>query len=489
MLENFTAKLRNALEFWFTLSYHKLKLKLAKNPRKGVCLCCGKHAWTNIHHWCLSNDTLIFTKDGFDTIENLVNKNLRINVQTHTGNFNPIITTFSRTTKNLLSIKTIGCLPINCTPEHEFWTAQWAFKQSKKRLKEGKQGGSERTIVSYSWKKAKDLSEHDLVLIPKHKRQLHITKLGLDKLELTNETAWFFGYYMANGCSMPKYNKISIVVPLKRPEIANRIVSMLTQANINASIQFPKDKKAIIVYISSDCLSYFLKEQFGNDAITKQIPSFIFNNNNELIVQSFLKGYFAGDGHTVKHRGSVYLSTSNRILAIQLQKLMTSFNLFMNIQIRPEQTSTIRGQLVKSKKLYQVHSMTPNVAKFFNVEPYQGNRISKQNFELENYFGVAIRRIDQINKPTKVYNIGVANDESYTANNIAVHNCYRYTYTEIRQDWRLALKFTTELCYPCHDLGDRLRGLYNVDPDLQLKTRSKILNKLIELRKKALGSD
>jgi len=53
MLENIMKRFRNLLEFrlWYTLSYHKMKLKLAKNPRKGVCECCQKKCWTNIHHW------------------------------------------------------------------------------------------------------------------------------------------------------------------------------------------------------------------------------------------------------------------------------------------------------------------------------------------------------------------------------------------------------------------------------------------------------
>jgi hypothetical protein len=66
------------------------------------------------------------------------------------------------------------------------------------------------------------------------------------------------------------------------------------------------------------------------------------------------------------------------------------------------------------------------------------------------------------------------------------HWKYAYTYTEIRQDQRRALHYTSELCYPDHDLGDGMRRLFNVDPDLKIVSKSKILNKLVELRAKAL---
>ena len=55
MLENFKACLKNWLEArktWFTLSYHKLKLKFPYNPRTGTCSVCGFKGWTNMHHTC-----------------------------------------------------------------------------------------------------------------------------------------------------------------------------------------------------------------------------------------------------------------------------------------------------------------------------------------------------------------------------------------------------------------------------------------------------
>ena len=66
------------------------------------------------------------------------------------------------------------------------------------------------------------------------------------------------------------------------------------------------------------------------------------------------------------------------------------------------------------------------------------------------------------------------------------HWRYAFTYPEIYRNNKLALLNTTELCYPDHDLGDAMRKLFNIDPDLKIVTRSKILNKLIELRAKAL---
>lgn len=53
MLNNWLNHLRNILKLklFYTLSYHKLKLKLSKNPRKGICEACGKRGWTNRHHW------------------------------------------------------------------------------------------------------------------------------------------------------------------------------------------------------------------------------------------------------------------------------------------------------------------------------------------------------------------------------------------------------------------------------------------------------
>ena len=50
MIENWLEKLENWLEK-YRLNYHRLRLKLKKNPRDQVCECCNFHGWTNIHHW------------------------------------------------------------------------------------------------------------------------------------------------------------------------------------------------------------------------------------------------------------------------------------------------------------------------------------------------------------------------------------------------------------------------------------------------------
>ena len=66
------------------------------------------------------------------------------------------------------------------------------------------------------------------------------------------------------------------------------------------------------------------------------------------------------------------------------------------------------------------------------------------------------------------------------------HWRYAYTYTQIRDNNALALENTTELCFPCHLIGNAMRILFEKDPYLQLKTSEKTLSKLLKLREKAL---
>jgi len=66
------------------------------------------------------------------------------------------------------------------------------------------------------------------------------------------------------------------------------------------------------------------------------------------------------------------------------------------------------------------------------------------------------------------------------------HWKYAYSSAEVRKDNTLAVHYTTELCFPCHELANAMRKLYEEDPELRIITKSKKLQKLKELRQKAL---
>ena len=67
------------------------------------------------------------------------------------------------------------------------------------------------------------------------------------------------------------------------------------------------------------------------------------------------------------------------------------------------------------------------------------------------------------------------------------HWLYAYTYSDVRKNNLLALNYTTETCYVCHELGNSLRKIIAEDPSMLIKASSKRIKNLLALREKALS--
>jgi hypothetical protein len=66
------------------------------------------------------------------------------------------------------------------------------------------------------------------------------------------------------------------------------------------------------------------------------------------------------------------------------------------------------------------------------------------------------------------------------------HWLYRYSRKQVMQNNMLALNYTTEVCFTCHELANSLRKLFTESPNMTIKKPSPIIEKLLELRKTAL---
>lgn len=441
----------------WTVGYgnNSVEVNYPENPREGICDACGRSldkkqiTVTQLHHWCFLGDSMVLTDRGYREIKELICKN---SIVSHRGIMQEVNDVGNRKTNIIMEISATGILPIKCTPEHEFYVATWKWKWKGK----GKVG-SERKIMSYSWKQAEDINDKDLFLIPRYKREIEVTNIDLTpyierrssnvtrtEFPLTPDTAWLLGIYLAEGSAT--------VVPtftLNKNEdiIFHKIQKIFKDLGYSSSIRF-NDHNGLVVTTFSSILARFFKDIMGTNATNKHIPDFIFFNKDDEIVKQFILGFFEGDGHFEKKRGSVYLSTASKQLALQLQMLMTSFGLYMNLMERPKQTSFIRGTKIYSNELYQVHSSCVDVIHFFGKNIIR-KRPTKHYVVLDNYIGIKIKGRRFLEGDFTVYNCSVEEDMSYTINNIAVHNSYQYKMSTLKKEPLKVLENLSELCYSC----------------------------------------
>lgn len=240
-------------------------------------------------------------------------------------------------------------------------------------------------------------------------------KIKGDKFKIKKESIikpeeyYLMGYYLGNGWTENKIenkeckHKYFVSIPdFKRKEILNKINKCASLGIANNSGENVKK------FQGANIKWWTILNNFGSGALNKFIPDFIFQLNDELILQ-FLKGYFDADGCNTK----TYEFTSTTIspnIAYGIQKLFSKLNrqCIVTKTLKPEKT------IILGREVNQNHVYAISVA-------YENN---ENTFLIDENNKVLIEDINEIDYNGFVYNLSVENNPTYTVNNIITHNCH-----------------------------------------------------------------
>ena len=147
----------------------------------------------------------------------------------------------------------------------------------------------------------------------------------------------------------------------------------------------------------------------GKEQKNKHLTSDILNLPNDLL-SAFLDGYFENDGCIIGNLRKA--STVSKELALGIQacvhkverKLCTIYHSV------PPEFCTIESRVVHQSEVYDIRY--PVI-----------NKKETKWFYKDNYIWTHVKSKTIINTDVEVYNFEVEGDNSYVANNIAVHNC------------------------------------------------------------------
>jgi thymidylate synthase len=239
------------------------------------------------------------------------------------------------------------------------------------------------------------------------------------------QSYWYFlGYFLGNGW-VQKHDKILISIPHNKEQ---EILSM-----------FPCDIPLCRLSNSGDnCSKWEVRRQlwseiliqFGNGALLKHIPDFVFNGNATLI-NSFLDGYYAADGCDGKLGRSA--TTVSKHIAYGIQLLSIKVGRFVSVihQVRPT-TCVIEGRLVNQNNTYSLNEA--------------GIIYESDNYIFErNICWVKVVDVETTDDTQDVYNLSVATNHTYTVNNIITHNCH-LSFTVQHIDGKLHLNWVQRSC-------------------------------------------
>ena len=261
-------------------------------------------------HKCLSPDTLVLTKNDNNKIKLLsmadINKR-KEKLYIHNGiTFIPI-TNIIKVQHNIwYEIQLANGNNIKCSGDHKFYVNEIEFL-------------------------AKDLKENQIL---DHK----IIKYDFkeDKSGITDDVAWFCGYYLANGCYAFNDigNRIDIAMNKKKEKILEKIKKLVSLYPGYYILDDKKSENGINIKIYSSTLKNFVQQFiYGNNAYSKHFSDEVFNSS-ERIIKNILQGYLDGDGcYDVKNnRYRLNFTGKNKALANDLIALCNI--LHYNIHLR-----------------------------------------------------------------------------------------------------------------------------------------------------------
>jgi hypothetical protein len=331
--------------------------------------------------------------------------------------------TFSRQYKGkLLRVKANGLLPIEITPEHPVLVSTSTTRRT------GKNRVQKIEFSKLQWKEAKALSlkkegsEGDYLFIPRvpglnqdthvslqeftneNGRRVCISKHLPLELPLNSDTAWLVGMYIAEG--FPSSTCACFSLNHDEEEIHQRIMKIGMASGYSPS-KYRRATSTVVV-IPSRILSRALSSWCGKGARNKMIPDFLLFHKNPNILRSLLNGYAAGDGYS--SGGITFMSTSSKLLALQIQLLGARLGEFICVSWAKSGSSVIDGRRITGG---------PEGKYMLELRPR-----SKQSLARVTDLGILtpIRDIESFPFSGKVYNVETT-DNTYLVSNAVVHNC------------------------------------------------------------------
>lgn len=388
---------------------------------------------------CFVAGTQVLTKEGYKSIEDI---KIGDYVWTHKGRFKRVYNTMNKQSDDVYAVNIQGSLPILVTGNHPFYA-----REMSRFGKKGKRGWSEPL-----WKEVKDLElvknssgairRQDYAGIPVNKNTEMLDWAGVDinhviygqqtiiknKRSLLIDTPefWFFiGRWVGDGWRRKDRKEVILCAGKHQAEDLKKIIA---NAGLKATIT---EERTTYRGSISNIELYHLLEMFHDGAENKHIPQSVLDLP-DMLLNSFLDGYISADGY-IEHKKDVDIykvSSVSLSLILGVQAIVAKlFNQASTIIPRQGGKREIEGRTVDTKPSY-VLSFRKDITK------------QQHHVYIDNCLWVPFKRKTKLDGKHTVYNISVEEDESYTVNNLAVHNCSTFSLAGSREKaWGVEKKF------------------------------------------------
>lgn len=357
---------------------------------------------------CFPAGTLVMTREGYTPIEEI---HVGDEVLTHKARWRKVTET-SSATRPLISIKGHGHPGIAVSPEHPF------LARLRKDVWQNSPRGYKRTLEPQDWVPASALDKGWYWSTLTDYPSAEIPPIEGRGMAIDDKLLWLVGRYIGDGWTRLTDKRAEVVITCGKHEV-ERLRSLLDQwprasgrADFNelawhelhtgTAYQFTTNHRGLVEW---------LRKHFGHRAESKRVPAWALGIAPDFR-RALLDGYLSADGWDNDTFSEC--RTVSKALAFGIKALLSSLGKTVTAH-RLTNTSVIEGREIHAREIYMLR---------WRAELSEKHA---QTFREDGMEWCPIREQEDLGTTAEVFNIGVADDESYLVEGIVVHNCKHFS--------------------------------------------------------------
>lgn len=239
----------------------------------------------------------------------------------------------------------------------------------------------------------------------------------INGIPLNEETAWMIGLYCAEGCYLGGPG-CKWTLNYNEPELAEKLCSILNNLGLHYNIRERKDEGTRCVVVTKSQFNVKIDEECGHGALNKKIPKSILYNEDDNILYSFLKGYYAGDGYFNNNLAVLSATTVSHTLAQQLQTAWTRLGFYAKVTSQQRNRKKKDGSLYSREYLVKINDCDGIKKLGYNVRKKSSRETAIITDEC---IYAKLESVTHEYGETEIIVVSTE-DETFVANNINNHN-------------------------------------------------------------------
>ena len=343
---------------------------------------------------CFPKDVLVTTKRGIIPINEVI---VGDECLTHLGNWKPVVRVGSAV-KDVVMLSGQGHFGLVTTANHPFWARSRVIQGTR----ENGMPIRKHKVLDAHWRDASEMENHWWSM-PSNFGEIKPPSIpGYNDREL----AILAGLYVGDGWIGKGREHGSLILGVNDAK-ASEIERLLPRISFKRHAA----RTGVRLIVNDKTLGRFLAENFGEQSLSKTLPLWLLMSYADF-KDAFVSGWDLTDGTRVAHSGVRRITTASRKLAIIGRMLLVSMG--YSVSIRKVETlplTVIENRIVNQADYYTINRS--------NCDRYK--------FTDERHTWFKVKSVCNPGKMETVFDIEVADDHSYVADGIVVHNCQPFS--------------------------------------------------------------